>query len=307
MARRYGGRFSPEGQGGADTPASSGPVSDTGPGAYRGAVRTRAGGRVNLLFLAPLPLVWAAFSSGPHGLVLNLAALGLLLLAAWLTREGLRAQEAYDARKIARRPAFPRKIAGSLATGVGLGLAGFAAAGGLAGPAIYAVVGAALHALAFGLDPLRDKGMEGIDTFQTDRVARAVDKAESNLRVMAEAVRRAGDRRAEDRVERFQASVREMLRTVENDPRDLTAARRYLTVYLTGARDATVKFADIYARTRDGAARADYFSLLSDLEGNFAAKTRALLSDDASDLEVEIEVLRDRLKLEGIRPANQQE
>ncbi len=301
MARRYGGKFSPDRQDGADGPAAP------GPGAYRGAVRTRAGGRVNLLFLAPLPLIWAAFTSGPTGLVLNLAALGLLLLAAWLTREGLRAQEAYEARKVARRPAFPRKIAGSLITGAGLGLAGFAAGGGLLEPAIYAAVGAALHALAFGLDPLGDKGMEGIDTFQTDRVARAVDKAESYLKAMADAVRRAGDRQAEGRVERFQASVREMLRTVENDPRDLTAARRYLTVYLMGARDATAKFADIYAHSRDAAARDSYFALLSDLEGNFAAKTRALLDDDTSDLEVEIEVLRDRLKREGIRPATPKE
>ncbi|WP_111733482.1 5-bromo-4-chloroindolyl phosphate hydrolysis family protein [Roseovarius amoyensis] len=305
MARRYGGKFSPDGQDGPDGPTDPGHVTD--PGAYRGAVRTRAGGRVNLLFLAPLPLIWAAFTSGPTGLVLNLAALGLLLLAAWLTREGLRAQEAYEARKVARRPAFPRKIAGSIATGLGLGLAGFAAAGGAFEPVIYAVVGAALHVMAFGLDPLRDKGMEGIDAFQTDRVARAVDKAESYLKAMADAVRRAGDRQAEGRVERFQASVREMLRTVENDPRDLTAARKYLTVYLMGARDATAKFADIYAHSRDATARENYFALLSDLEGNFAAKTRALLDDDTSDLEVEIEVLRDRLKREGIRPATPKE
>jgi len=291
MARRFGGEFSPDG-------------GEPGhPGAYRGAVRTRAGGRVNLLFLAPLPLVWAAFTSGPVGLATNLAALGLLLLAAWLTREGLLAQEAYEARKVARRPAFPRKMAGSVATGAGLALAGLAAGGGMPAPAIYAVAGTILHGLAFGLDPLTDKGMEGIDRFQTERVARVVDKAETYLREMREAAKGAGDRQAEDRVARFQASVREMLRTVEADPRDLTAARRYLSVYLMGARDATVKFADLYARSRDTAARRDFFALLSDLEENFTAKTRDLLSDDTAGLEVEIEVLRERLKREGIRPA----
>ena len=98
-----------------------------------------------------------------------------------------------------------------------------------------------------------------------------------------------------------------MLRTIENDPRDLTGARKYLTVYLMGARDATVKFADVYARSRDAKAREDYFGLLSDLEQNFNAKTRALLSDDSADLEIEIEVLRDRLEREGIRPATPNE
>ena len=223
-----------------------------------------------------------------------------MLLAAWLTREGIRAEEAFNARKVARRPVLPRKIIGSLVTGLGLGLAGFAAGGTLLEPVIYAVTGAVLHSFAFGLDPMSDKGMEGVDTFQTDRVARAVDKAESYLAAMSDAVKRAGDRQAEGRVERFQVSVREMLRTVENDPRDLTTARKYLTVYLLGARDATVKFADIHARSRDAKAKEDYFDLLGDLEAHFNAKTRALLTDDTTDLEIEIDVLRDRLKREGL-------
>lgn len=290
MAQKFGGKYSPDG---GDSPADR--------GAYHGARRTRAGGRVNLLFLAPLPLIWAAFTTGPTGLVLNLVALGALLLAAWLTREGILAQEAYEARKVARAPGFPRKMAGSLLTGLGLGVAGYAAGGEVLAPVIYAVVGTALHGFSFGLDPMKDKGMEGVDKFQTDRVARVVDKAESYLKGMTAAIKRAGDRQAEARLERFQLSVRDMLRTVEEDPRDLTAARKYLGVYLMGARDATVKFADIYARSRDAGARSDYMMLLTDLEENFVAKTRKLLADSNSDLEIEIGVLRDRLAREGIR------
>ena len=296
MAQKFGGKYSPDPQSGTNQ-------SLTEPtGAYRGAVRTKAGGRVNLLFLAPLPLVWQAFTSGPIGLVLNLVALGVLLLAAWLTREGSIAQEAYEARKVARRPGFPRKLAGSILTGAGLAVAGYAGSGGIIEPVIYGVVGLVLHSFAFGIDPMKDKGMEGVDTFQTDRVARAVEKAESTLAAMSDAVKRAGDRRSETRVAEFQTSVRDMLRTIEGDPRDLTTTRKYLTVYLQGARDATVKFADIYAHARDGKAREDYFGLLDDLQQNFTAKTRSLLNDDTTDLEVEIEVLRDRLKREGLRP-----
>ena len=57
-------------------------------------------------------------------------AFGLLILAAWLTREGIIAQEAYDARKIARRPAMPRKIVASLLTGIGLAIPAAAAGRG---------------------------------------------------------------------------------------------------------------------------------------------------------------------------------
>jgi hypothetical protein len=145
------------------------------------------------------------------------------------------------------------------------------------------VLGAALHLMAFGLDPMKDKGLEGVDSFQTDRVARAVDEAERHLAAMKEAIGRTGDRVLIGRVDRFQATARAMFRQVEQDPRDLTAARRYLGVYLLGARDATVKFADLYARTRDQKARADYESLLDDLEKEFAARTERLLLDDRTE------------------------
>jgi hypothetical protein len=290
MAQRFGGKFSPGG-GAAPPPPQGG---------YRGARRTRVGGRVNMLFIAPLPLAVRAFLAGPVEMALNLAALGLLLLAAWLTREGLRAEEAYDARRIARRPAIPRKIFGSVLTGGGLAVAAHAAGGGVAEPAIYAVAAAALHLLAFGPDPLRDKTAEGIDSFQSDRVARVVDRAEEYLRAMTEAIAGTRDRDLEARLDRFQTTVRDMLRTVEDDPRDLTAARKYLGVYLMGARDAAVKYAALATRAPNPAARENYLVLLSDLEQNFTAKTRALMADSTTDLDIEIEVLRDRLEREGV-------
>ena len=91
-----------------------------------------------------------------------------------------------------------------------------------------------------------------------------------------------------------------MFRVVEEDPRDLTSARRYLGVYLLGARDATVQFADLYARSKNAEARADYEQLLNDLESSFAKRTEKLLVDDKSSLDVEIEVLRERLARDGV-------
>lgn len=296
MAQRYGGDFSPKGR----PEGTPGPKGQ--PGAqFRGARRTRAGGRVNLLFLAPFPLIWKAFTSDPLSMVQYLAAFGALILAAWLTREGIKAEEAYDARKVARRPALPRKILASLLTGAGLAVVGIAGHG-VIDAAIFGILGTVLHGMAFGLDPLRDKGLDGVDLHQTDRVARAVDKGEAHLVAMTEAIKRAQDRHLEARVDRFTNVARDLFRTVENDPRDLSAARKYLGIYLQGARDATVKFADHYARSRDPKARSDYEALLSDLEQNFAARTDKLLSDDAGDMTVEIEVLRERLQREGVRP-----
>lgn len=92
-----------------------------------------------------------------------------------------------------------------------------------------------------------------------------------------------------------------MLQTVQDDPRDLSAARKYLGVYLMGARDAAQKFAHLHQRHADGPAKPDFMQLLSDLEAGFDAKTQKLLLADHADLTVEIEVLRARLQREGVR------
>jgi hypothetical protein len=296
MAQKFGGKYSPDNAkppAGADQPPRN---------AYDGKRRSAAGSKSNLLFIVPAIFPITAFFGGPSELVTGLSAFALLILAAWLTREGILAQEAYAARRVARRPAIPRKIFASVLTGAGLAVGALSGGAGLIYPLLFGVIGAGLHLLSFGPDPLRDKGMEGIDAFQTDRVARAVDEGEKHLTAIKDAILRAGDRQLEARVDRFVTAARAMFRGVESDPGDLTAARKYLGVYLMGARDATVKFADLYAQNRDPSARAAYDALLTDLETNFSARTTALLMNNRTDLDVEIDVLRERLQREAPRP-----
>ncbi len=284
MAERFGGKFSPDGSG-AGLPQ-----------------RRIAGARVNFLFIMPFLLVLTAFQQAPVGMALDLVAFADLMLAAWLTREGLRAEAAYDARRVAKRPAIPRKMLASALTGTGLAAAGLDPAGfTLVNPVLFAILGSALHFMAFGPDPLKHKGVAEGDEFQTDRVARAVEEAERHLASMKEAIRGSGVPALVRRVDDFSGTARQMFRAVEDDPGDLTGARRFLGVYLLGARDATVQFAELYVRTNNEEARADYEALLDDLEGSFAARTEKMLLDDKSSLDVEIEVLRERLAREGIK------
>ncbi|MFO6463991.1 5-bromo-4-chloroindolyl phosphate hydrolysis family protein [Jannaschia sp. KMU-145] len=253
-----------------------------------------------LMALAVIPVIAAFVQTGAIPLAVNLLSGAAIFGSAILTREGLKAEAAWAARRIARRPAVPRKIFGAVLIGIGVALGAMTGFGGLVAGVIYGIVAAALHLVSFGLDPMSDKGMEGVDAFQTERVARTIEEAETHLAAMEDAVLRAKDREAEARVASVAAKARAMFRTVEDDPRDLTAARKFLGVYLMAARDATAKFADLYAQTRDAGAKTEYFALLDDLERGMDAKRETLLVTDRTDLDVEIEVLRDRLKRDGL-------
>ncbi|SPJ23805.1 5-bromo-4-chloroindolyl phosphate hydrolysis family protein [Palleronia abyssalis] len=281
MPERFGGPHSPRGA----------------KGGWAVKRRSRVGARANALYIAPIPLLFTAFGEAPTGLALDLAAFFALSGAAWMTREGLKAQDAYDARATARRPALPRKALGAALTGAGLALAGLPAVGGAI---VLAVLGVVLHVAAFGVDPMRNKIAGGAPGWQSERVAAAVDEAEAHLADMRAAIRATGDRHLLTRVDGFADTARALFRRVEEDPRDLPQARRWLGVYLLGAKDAAVKYASLAQRGHDEAARDDFLALLDDLEEGFARRSETMLLDDRTDLDIEIDVLRERLDREGV-------
>lgn len=294
MAQEFGGKFSPQ----APSQPTPAPLKG-GPDA-----KPKAGFRTWLLFIAPLPLIFTGFGNitagNPGGVLRDFLAFSILILAAWLLRDGLKAEAAYLARKSARKPAFPRKIAASVLTGLGVTCALTGGTGSILIAPGLGVLALILHLVSFGLDPLKDKGGAGFDAFSDRRVAQALEEAEAYITAMLDALAPLKDRALQQRLNGFVTSAREMFQTVQQDPRDLSAARKYLSVYLMGARDATIKFADLYQKSKDPGARASYETLLAELETNFQNQRQELLLDDRSDLDVEIDVLRDRLRREGV-------
>lgn len=293
MAERFGGAHSPENSRPGADPVRQAVAEDRRVDA--------AGARSNLLFIPAVLAAVLSLGGGASGLALGLVAAAAMALGAWLTREGLRAHAAFNARSVARKPLVPRKILGGLFIGGGIVLAALSTTP-LWGAVLYGIVAFVLHLGAFGPDPLRDKRIEGVDSFQQDRVARVVDEAEEYLATMKEQIARLSDRTLEGRVATFQAIARRMIRTVEEAPRDLPDAKKYLIIYLMGARDATTRFVEVYSRSRNPDARADYEALLADLETNFTDRTQKFLEGGREAMDIEIKVLRDRLAREGVRP-----
>ena len=130
MAQKFGGKFSPDGASDTSTPTER--------SAFQGAKVDPVGARANILFLPAIPMVFLALNDGAVNLVVALVAAGILTLAAWVLRGGLQAEAAYHARKVARRPAIPRKLFASALTGIGVALAAYRSEPGLVAPSYLA-------------------------------------------------------------------------------------------------------------------------------------------------------------------------
>ena len=259
------------------------------------------------MFLLPLPLLFAGLGAIGRGsapeMLGELGGFAGLMLSAWLLNEGLRAEEAYDARAVARPPAIPRKLFAAVLTGVERvpGRAPEPRPGPrrVRWPSASVAGAAHLARLRARPDAARRASRAWTSSPPSGSPAPST-QAEALVRQITDAAARIGDRRLEGRVERLCDQAREVFRAVEQDPRDLSRARTFLSVYLLGLRDATVKFADVWSRSRDPEARTAYEALLGDLETSFTTHRTLLLEDDRSDLDIEIEVLRERLQQDGL-------
>ncbi|HUF56198.1 MAG TPA: 5-bromo-4-chloroindolyl phosphate hydrolysis family protein [Thermohalobaculum sp.] len=266
---------------------------------FRGRAAMRVDLRGLLLFVLPVPLFFAALGDLGAGAGLaalaDLAAFCLLELGAFSLREGQRAEAAYRARAVASPPAVPRKALAATLAGAGVALAAATGWGlDLAASAVMGAIAGGSHLLAFGLDPMRAKGID-VNGPEAKRVAGALARAYEKTAEIEALAHRLRDRGIARKVDAMLAAVRSILGRIEADPRDLPRARRYLSVYLTGAHEATRKYVEHQAETRDPTLRTDYLALLDELERSFARGRETLLLEDRSELEVEIEVLRERL------------
>lgn len=269
-------------------------------------VKTRLMLRTRAMFLVPMPLLLMGLYSAVTGSAIEMAGrfggFALFMLAAWLLMEGQKAQHAYEAREVAKPPVMPRKLFASVLTGVAVAvtsLFGFLPV--LNEPvsgAVYAVIAALLHSISFGLDPMKSKGLEGYSRQDATRLLAALERGEQLMDETLSAASTFSNRKLQQQVVGLVEEARAVFRAIEKDPRDLDRSRKFMAVYLQGARDATVKLARLKAQNAAVQDYADYERLLTDLEHHFIQQQQRLLLNDRTELDVEVEVLRDRIKRE---------
>ena len=265
--------------------------------AARGEARARAKGRRGWLCLAALaPGIAAArhLLSPPAlapDLAVDLAALVLLLAACLALGAGLRAEAASDTRPDAAP--LPLKTLAAVLAGAGVAttFSGF-------GPWAMAMSGAlalALHLVAFGTDPRQTTGAPRA----TDRTGPHLDLARRRLDEIGQTLRRLADPELIAAGRAFTAEAERLMALAAHRPEALPGLREHLGVFLLGARDATLRLGDLGPGPARREARGEYLRFLSDLKSSYAARAGSLESAIRQDMNVEMDVVRDRLKRRG--------
>ncbi len=231
-------------------------------------------------------------------LILSMLAFLLLIAAAWLTRRGIEQQREHAQRALAAKPR-PLKRNAMLASAlaallISWGLDGYGFALGL----VFAGFAALGYFLFYGLDPRGEKISERLGGYTTAELVAIIKEAEAKIIDIEHQRLKLGEGELNQRLGRITEVARDVLRTLEQKPRELRRARRFLNVYLDGAQRVVGDYARVHDKTDADFLEQNFRDVLVTIEDTFKAQREKLLADDVLDLDIQIEVLKKQLEEE---------
>lgn len=259
-----------------------------------------------MLYLLGVPLVLVVInglSTGHTGrLVFGSLALGLTWFSAYFLRRAAHFEWESRRRKWAQSTRVPWRFSAAVfAAGAGLTVPVFLLGHNLVVGILGGVGAFAGVVFRYGLDPQYDKSKD-VSRFgvTTEEVIEVLDEAEANLQQIETASGQIGNTELKVRLGRIVASTREVLGLIEEDPKDLRRARKFLKVYLLGARNVTQQYARTHQHQENEELEQNFRNVLNSIESVIQEQHDKLLENDVLDLDVKIEVLEAQLKHEGI-------
>ena len=259
-----------------------------------------------MLYILPLPLLLVIINALIRGyfitLISGVLSLGLIWIAAWFLQKAANYEWEARRRRWARATRVPWRFSAALFCGV----AGFIITAIVVGHSVFVGLIAGLAAFAgvvltYGFDPQYDKN-QNVSRFgvTTEEIVEALDEAEGNLSEIESAAKTIKNSELKMRLGRIVDKTRGVLSLIEEDPKDLRRARKFLKVYLTGAKNVTSQYARTHTHGENAVLEENFRNVLASIESVIEEQHSKLLENDALDLDVKIEVLEAQLKHEGI-------
>ena len=128
----------------------------------------------------------------------------------------------------------------------------------------------------------------------------ALTEAENKIAGIEKAARRIRNPELTTRLKRIAKRARNIVNVMEDDPADIRRARRFLNVYLDGAKRVSEGYARTHSRKSSGDLESNFRSVLTTIEDVFDQQHHKLLEHDQLDLDVQIDVLSQQLKKQGV-------
>lgn len=258
-----------------------------------------------LIYIYSLPYLFSLLAKLVNGEVLNLVLIAtilvILMLAAVWMGTGLKNKNNYLIRKYPNNTPFPMMFLASLLVGITSLLAAWL----VVGYNLFAGIGFGVAStvgcwLWYGLDPVKSKHISFNDINDSEMALDILQTSESLVINIENASMKIVNNEMSQRLDRITSQARDVLNVLYTSPKKITKARRFLNTYLTGAESVVKRYAETHNEANVQKLEENFREVLVNIEQVFQEQHEKLLSSDAFDLDVDIEVLNTLLKKQGI-------
>ena len=207
-------------------------------------------------------------------------------------------------RRFKRRAStVPYRLYGSVALAAGMFLVAWKGIPLSHGPIDSFLYGLAVvlgSYLYYGFDPARNDPQVAAVGITTEELIELLDEADGRINAIETAGKDIRNAEFRDRLRRIASEARVILDTIEEDPTDARRARKFLKVYLDGAQQVTTGYARAHKNDDSPALEDNFRRVLTTIETVISEQQAKLRENNASDLDVQIEVLQMQLEKEGV-------
>jgi len=253
-----------------------------------------------LLYFFTLPLflsvIIALFQTNIKAFTLNTVGFLLYLGVLTLAKKGFLQEAAYQASTFAKAPKIPYKsIAGFLLGGVTFYSAYLSGSAPLFKSLFLSVIATIGYFLYYGSDPKADK-LENLGDISADFVLNTIKEAQGKLNTIRTHMEKIHDPILHQKLSDALIQAESILKTIEEDPKDIRVARKFLIVYIDGIAKVTESYTEMEETQIDNSTKARLHSLMDDVQTRFEKEIERLQSNNQFDLDVHIDTLKAQIK-----------
>ncbi len=250
------------------------------------------------LFLVPLflSIVFALMGMRLIPFALNSIAFLLLFVTIVLSRRGFAQERNYNLAKLTKAPKIPYKQLSAYLLGVSVFFSAYIAGSEslveslfLSGLSIFG------YWLYYGFDPRKDK-LENFDDISIDLVLETMQKAHSKVALIEKENAMIKDSVLSQKITGALGHAKSILSAIEEEPKKLRDARKFLVVYIDGIADVTTSYRAIEEGKVTPETRERLLRLMDDVEIRFQKELERLKEGHQLDLDLHIDVLREQIK-----------
>ena len=249
-----------------------------------------------LLYLFALPLflsvVLALFQTNIKAFILNGVGFVLFMGVIRLAKKGFAQEAEYRTKTLAKAPKVPYKNIAGVLLGITTFYSAFVAGGiPLLKSLFLGLIATVGWFLYYGKDPKADK-LENIGDISAEFVLETIQEAEGKLSTIRDHMREIDDITLRHKLSGALEQAEKILQTIQEDPKDIRVARKFLIVYIDGIAKVTDSYTQLEEEQIDDATKARLHTLMDEVQQRFDKELARLKGNNQFDLDVRIDTLK---------------